>query len=175
MRKSISVKKRFEVFKRDNFTCQYCSAKPPTVPLEIDHIHPIAKGGDNSIENLITACFDCNRGKGCVSLEAIPETLIIKFEKMKVAKMQYNQYKKLLKNQKTICDAEIERVDYTFTIYFPENCLSEKFKLSIKNFIDKLGLNEVVLSMEKSCGKINNPHEAVKYFCGICWNKIKES
>lgn len=62
-RTSISKKLRFEVFKRDSFTCQYCGLKAPDVVLHIDHIHPHAKGGDASIMNLITACFDCNMGK----------------------------------------------------------------------------------------------------------------
>ena len=63
-RKPISKKTRFEVFKRDSFQCKYCGAKAPDVLLEIDHIKPVSKGGENDITNLITACFDCNRGKG---------------------------------------------------------------------------------------------------------------
>lgn len=62
-RKSFSKKDRFEIFKRDNFTCQYCSIKAPNAVLEIDHIIPICKGGKNDLNNLTTACFDCNRGK----------------------------------------------------------------------------------------------------------------
>ena len=63
-RKPISKTTRFEVFKRDKFTCQYCGRSAPEVVLEVDHINPVANGGDNSIENLVTSCFDCNRGKG---------------------------------------------------------------------------------------------------------------
>jgi hypothetical protein len=54
---------RFEVFKRDSFTCQYCGQKAPDVVLEIDHITPVADGGDNAILNLLTACRACNAGK----------------------------------------------------------------------------------------------------------------
>jgi hypothetical protein len=54
---------RFEVFKRDSFTCQYCGQKSPDVVLEIDHITPVADGGDNDILNLVTACKACNAGK----------------------------------------------------------------------------------------------------------------
>ena len=60
----ISKKQRFEVFKRDNFTCQYCGRMAPDVVLEINHINPISNNGNNDILNLITSCFDCNRGKG---------------------------------------------------------------------------------------------------------------
>lgn len=62
-RKGISKKLRFEVFARDNFTCRYCGRQSDEVKLVIDHIHPVCKGGDNSMENLATSCFDCNAGK----------------------------------------------------------------------------------------------------------------
>ena len=38
-RKPIGKKMRFEVFKRDKFTCQYCGRKAPDVILEVDHIN----------------------------------------------------------------------------------------------------------------------------------------
>lgn len=63
-RKSLGKKLRFEVFKRDSFTCQYCGKKAPDVILHVDHIEPVADGGTNEIVNLITACVDCNLGKG---------------------------------------------------------------------------------------------------------------
>lgn len=64
MRTAISKKLRFEVFKRDSFTCQYCGRKAPDVVLQCDHITPVAAGGEGDILNLITSCFDCNNGKG---------------------------------------------------------------------------------------------------------------
>ncbi|MDU4249043.1 HNH endonuclease [Pseudomonas sp.] len=62
-RENIRKSVRFEVFKRDNFTCQYCGAKAPDVVLHVDHINPVSKGGDNEIINLVTACLPCNLGK----------------------------------------------------------------------------------------------------------------
>lgn len=67
-RQPISKKARFEVFKRDMFTCQYCGAQSPDVVLHCDHINPVAAGGDNDILNLITACAGCNAGKGATPL-----------------------------------------------------------------------------------------------------------
>jgi hypothetical protein len=60
---AVSKSIRFEVFARDAFTCQYCGRRPPEVVLECDHIHPQSKGGGDEIINLITSCYDCNRGK----------------------------------------------------------------------------------------------------------------
>lgn len=74
-RKSVSKKTRFDVFKRDSFKCQYCGSHPPSVILHVDHIKPVADGGENEIDNLVTACESCNLGKGARLLSAIPETL----------------------------------------------------------------------------------------------------
>lgn len=63
---------RFDVFKRDSFTCCYCGRRPPEVVLEVDHIDPVSNGGTDAFENLLTACFDCNRGKGAKLLEERP-------------------------------------------------------------------------------------------------------
>lgn len=64
----IPKKIRFEVLKRDKFTCQYCGRKAPEVLLQIDHIESVYSGGDNNIINLITSCADCNNGKGAIKL-----------------------------------------------------------------------------------------------------------
>ena len=59
-------KQRFEILKRDNFTCQYCGRSPRKddgVVLQVDHIIPRSKSGNDSKENLITSCIECNLGK----------------------------------------------------------------------------------------------------------------
>lgn len=63
LRKSTGKRLRFEVFKRDFFTCQYCGSQPPDVVLVVDHITPVVAGGETAIDNLITACEACNQGK----------------------------------------------------------------------------------------------------------------
>jgi hypothetical protein len=67
-REGISKRVRFEVFKRDSFTCQYCGKGAPDVILHIDHINPVAGGGGSDILNLVTSCIDCNLGKGAREL-----------------------------------------------------------------------------------------------------------
>lgn len=52
---------RQAIFIRDDFTCQYCGSRG--VRLECDHIHPVSKGGSHDPDNLVTACFLCNRSK----------------------------------------------------------------------------------------------------------------
>lgn len=60
---------RFNVLKRDSFTCQYCGAKAPDVVLHVDHIKPVADGGKDTLLNLVTSCQPCNGGKGKVPLD----------------------------------------------------------------------------------------------------------
>ncbi|PIV63390.1 MAG: hypothetical protein COS11_07680 [bacterium (Candidatus Ratteibacteria) CG01_land_8_20_14_3_00_40_19] len=55
---------RFDILKKDNFTCQYCGRTPKDgVKLHVDHIIPLDKGGYHSKENLITTCQECNLEK----------------------------------------------------------------------------------------------------------------
>lgn len=61
--RTLSLRKRFFVLKRDGFTCKICGANGPGVKLEVDHIVPVAEGGSDSLDNLQTLCFECNRGK----------------------------------------------------------------------------------------------------------------
>jgi hypothetical protein len=68
VRKYIGARLRFEIFKRDNFTCQYCGRKPLSCEIEVDHKTPVCKGGKDSASNLVTSCVDCNTGKGKIPL-----------------------------------------------------------------------------------------------------------
>ena len=54
---------RFRIFRRDDFRCVYCGASPPQTTLEVDHVVPKSRGGPNRKTNLVTACWECNRGK----------------------------------------------------------------------------------------------------------------
>lgn len=54
---------RRNLYKRDKYRCQYCNRKFPGSRLTIDHVHPRSKGGENSFENCVTACEDCNSRK----------------------------------------------------------------------------------------------------------------
>lgn len=60
----ISRTVRFKVLQECGFRCVYCGRKAGRdVILEIDHRHPRSAGGSNRRQNLVAACFDCNRGK----------------------------------------------------------------------------------------------------------------
>lgn len=65
-RPRVKLNKR-EIFRRDNFTCQYCGKH--TIELTIDHVVPRHLGGLHIWNNVVAACSSCNHRKGGRSLE----------------------------------------------------------------------------------------------------------
>lgn len=63
---------RRNIYIRDNFTCQYCGAKPGREQLTIDHIVPKSRGGRSDWENVVLACQGCNAQKGSKLLSHTP-------------------------------------------------------------------------------------------------------
>ena len=55
---------RFNVFLRDNFTCQYCHERFQTNELTFDHLIPRCLNGKTSWDNVVSACMTCNLKKG---------------------------------------------------------------------------------------------------------------
>ena len=62
-RRSVSLSRR-NLLLRDDATCQYCGARPPTKDLTVDHVVPRSRGGPATWQNLVIACGSCNRRKG---------------------------------------------------------------------------------------------------------------
>lgn len=52
----------WNVFRRDNYTCQYCGKND--VPLTVDHIILWEKDGATAEDNLVSACRKCNKTRG---------------------------------------------------------------------------------------------------------------
>ncbi|MFO5476018.1 MAG: RNA-guided endonuclease IscB, partial [Dolichospermum sp.] len=60
--------------------CAYCGVKD--VPFQIEHIHPRAKGGSNSITNLTLSCEKCNTKKGTKDIKDFLKKDLSKLEKI---------------------------------------------------------------------------------------------
>ena len=52
------------LFRRDGYICMYCGEQFTQVDLTRDHIIPMSRGGFDSWENTVTACYRCNNQKG---------------------------------------------------------------------------------------------------------------
>ena len=55
------------LFARDGYRCQYCGRHRGVLRgrefLTRDHVRPVSRGGDNSWDNVVTACSACNNRK----------------------------------------------------------------------------------------------------------------
>jgi len=51
---------RIKAYERDGYVCRYCQKQLTRFTATLDRVKPPAEGGDNSLENLVTACLECN-------------------------------------------------------------------------------------------------------------------
>jgi 5-methylcytosine-specific restriction endonuclease McrA len=65
---------RREVFRRDNYTCQYCGRRDTS--LTVDHILPKHLGGQHVWTNVVAACPGCNHRKGGRRLDEVHMSLL---------------------------------------------------------------------------------------------------
>lgn len=179
-RKAISQKLRFEVFKRDNFTCQYCGRMAPDVILEVDHINPVKNGGKNTILNLITSCKDCNRGKGAKELT---DGQVIKQqqEQLKELNDRRQQLKLMLKWKKELEKLEEEKVNSIESIFIEklEVNFSDAGRRDIRKLIKNYGLEEVIESTNLSInqyytGGKESADNVFSYIPKICTNRRQQ-
>ncbi|MEM7167746.1 MAG: HNH endonuclease [Planctomycetota bacterium] len=54
---------RLNLYRRDQYSCQYCGAQPGSKELTIDHIIPRSRDGRSTWENCAVACVECNKKK----------------------------------------------------------------------------------------------------------------
>ena len=176
MRKAISKKLRFDVFKRDAFTCQYCGAHPPGTVLHVDHIDPVANGGGNDINNLITSCLHCNLGKGARLLSNAPQSLKDKASQVKEAEEQLRGYHTVIEAQRDRIENECWRVAGVLKAGSMKTGFNKMDLLSVKQFIQKIGVHECIDAAEIADAKFPySLNKAFRYFCGICWNRVRET
>ena len=168
---------RFEVFKRDSFTCQYCGRQTPQTTLEIDHIIPKSKSGTDDINNLITSCFDCNRGKGAVPLSVlkITDTRKKEIERLKERRKQIEAYESFLHEEKVKEEQILQEInDYWASFCNGQYIISEKGLSSVRLFLKKLTPMEVREAISIAAKAVEDVEDRFKYFCGVCHNKIAE-
>lgn len=180
-RKPVSKRLRFEVFKRDGFVCQYCGAHPPAVVLHVDHIIPVAEGGRNDMDNLVTACEPCNLGKSAVPLSVVPQSLADKAEEVAEREAQLLGYQKILDERRDRITSDAWRVVHRF-LGEEQDAVDRQQLQSIRYFVEQLGVHPVLDAADKAIFRVDGrqywpsqiPDARFRYFCGICWKFIRE-
>jgi hypothetical protein len=153
-RRALTKKTRFEVFKRDAFTCQYCGQSAPQVVLEVDHIHPVAEGGGNELVNLATACRSCNSGKGARMLS--DKSVVNKqMEQLKELQERKEQLEMLASWRQGLVDHAQSELE-VFENFIEENYgigLNEVGRKAFARDIKKYGLSDILEATEKSANQ----------------------
>lgn len=176
---AVSKRLRFEVFRRDNFQCRYCGAKPPETELRIDHVTPKALGGSDEASNLATACHPCNAGKSSMPADAaivadVSEDAIRLARALKeVAAIRAQE----LRDRDAIL-LWFEDVWGNWTYGYDKKSIPAPDGFdSVLDFIDK-GLTEAEIEhfvgVAMRAGHIP-PSKTWAYFCGCCWKRIREN
>lgn len=180
---AVSRRLRFEILRRDGHTCRYCGASAPDVKLTVDHVIPVALGGGDEPNNLVTACKPCNDGKSSTNpdsplVEDVDATALLfaramekaaQARKVDVARLDHTQWE---------FDKAWSRWRWNKTADNPDGEVLPRdtnWRASIERFVAAgLDLNDlerfVVAAMESNvyCDK------TWRYFCKCCWNEVTE-
>lgn len=188
-RRAISKKLRFEVFKRDSFTCQYCGKKAPDVVLEIEHINPVSKGGTNSVLNLLTSCEACNAGKGDRTLSDAA-ALSKAHEQAHRLQERRAQIKMMADWNISLVNSETDEVEAFCDVWYAINRkqykVSEQGKSAIRKLLQSFSLSEICEAAREAAANYfkpdgdsgffidNSVFEAFSKISGICRIKSVE-
>lgn len=180
-RKCISKKMRFEVFKRDSFTCQYCGRMAPDVVLQVDHIKPVSKGGKNEMINLITSCFECNNGKRDIELS--DDATVKKQEKQLLELAERKEQLEMMLKWRDSMNAIEEKMVNAIDKVFRENTrwgVNDHGKKTIKKWLKEFSLNELLDAVEIAINTYYDDTEsgwnkAFDKVTGICVNKKRQA
>lgn len=172
-RKGLSKKVRFEVFKRDSFKCQYCGESAPDVVLEVDHIVPVSKGGENDTSNLITACKDCNRGKSNIELDD-DSTISKQKEQLDELNERRNQLEMMIQWRQELKSMDDDIINQLIE-EFEElaNCVvNDSGKKNLKKWLKKYSYGELSEAIEKSVSQYQDIEIAFNKIPSIAyWEK----
>ena len=184
-RKGLSKRARFEVFKRDGFTCQYCGRTPPQVILEADHMIPVAQGGEDHESNMVTACQDCNRGKADKVLGQVPAALDVQMADRRDRASQVVEYNRFLLE---IRERQIREATELGTYWCDKTLpagkqgkytFGEPRMASVRQFLKHLPAAEIMDSIDIAFARVrptgDGEERTFRYFCGVCWKKIKDN
>jgi len=175
---AVTKRTRFEVLRRDEHTCQYCGEKAPNVTLQIDHVVPVALGGDDKPSNLVTACKDCNAGKSSIP----PDSPIVQGLSERAAAYALGMVDKMTRFR-----ADIERGDEYVELFDEEwgtwklrgtervVPLPPDYALSLHRWAQMgIPFRVIELAIPKAMAKpgLRGDDAVFNYLAGIVWNMV---
>jgi HNH endonuclease len=171
---SVSRRLRFEVLRRDGYTCRYCGARAPDVTLIVDHVVPTTLGGDDDPRNLVTACQPCNAGKSSIpadaALVADVDATALLFAKARVRATEQRL-------------AELQAEDHLLHEFYNYWCETfggdyglahaDGWERSVLTFLASgLVMGDLKRFVHASLVSSASLRNTFRYFAGCCWREI---
>lgn len=173
---AVSTRTRFEVLKRDDFTCRYCGRKPPEVKLHVDHIVPVSKGGTDDFVNLVTACQDCNLGKSAKELtnKTVRHDANQLAEEMRATRQYLAEREEFAQWREDALRSVYRHWDRLWNDPVPQG----PWPNTVRKWLEHYGPTEITEAMDKAIDKISagkssaNATNVLRYLHGIMRNKL---
>lgn len=180
---SISKRVRFEIFKRDKFTCQYCGRRPPDVTLELDHIVARCEGGTDAPENLTTSCLPCNRGKSGVPLDsvapAVGEMAVLGgMQEMLERQRAIRASTTVAEASRITADEAVATIERWWETAFGQSGYVTHSAASVRKFVSALSMEQISDAIETTSRHPQmrwGGYRAFRYFCAVCWRMIRDA
>lgn len=175
---AVPQRTRYEVLRRDGFTCRYCGAKAPDATLTIDHVTPVSLGGSDKPDNLVAACAACNAGKASTS----PDAELVG-DVAEDALRWAAAIKEAARREEELTSYEQKYVDYFYDTWSGytetetgrEVPISSNWERTVLNY-HRSGLTVAALddAIATAMRKKGLPLESrYPYFCGVVRNKLQ--
>lgn len=163
---AVSKRTRFEVLRRDAYTCRYCRSTDN--PLTVDHVTPVSLGGSDEPSNLVAACRDCNSGKASSSPDA---DTVSKVEEDAV------RWAAAMRQAAMVMAEQVDDRDAywgEFLNAWPSHrYMSNNMESTVLRFFD-LGLPvNVMAEAARAAGANRGVWDREAYFAAICWKRVK--
>jgi hypothetical protein len=188
---AISKRLRFEILRRDNYTCRYCGALAANTKLVVDHVIPVALGGMSDPANLAAACEDCNTGKSSVNPDSAVVVNVSEDAKKWTEALKVVADRQRAKSR-SVPDSEVQQrirscLQWVESLWpngqqliedpdlfeartYP---LPDGWKISVARIV-RCGLNEDDLTVAAMTALNRDVQDRWLYFCGTCWSMLRQ-
>lgn len=178
---AVTKRLRYEILRRDNHTCRYCGASAPDVKLTIDHVLPVALGGQDDPANLVAACKDCNAGKtsttpGAPLVDDVTSASILwarAMEKVAVERARARSTRDFMRQSVHSLWTDWKWTDEDGVRHALE--LPADWELSVDRFFAAGIEYEDFIELIATAMKCRTTTNKWKYFCGCAWTRIREN
>jgi hypothetical protein len=163
---AVTKRIRFEVLKRDNYTCRYCRSVDNE--LVVDHVTPLALGGSDQPSNLVAACKDCNSGKSSTS----PDAAVV----AAVSDQQVLLARNIELAYEIVANEIVDREDYLqeFRNNCPIDLEATDWEITLRHW-HSLGVpREIPIDAARIAYAkgLYGARKTYAYMCGVVWNQV---